>query len=154
MPVDNHRIKEIRSFLVDAELALIQNKTSTLAGQGRDTSNVRYDDRAVAIDEIADMYKNKGDYSGAIWFYTEALDLRRKKAQQLSGARNNAYACEIVDVARTICNIAQMRTQRREFEAASILFDEAKHIYHTVGLPKDHPFNKDLLRSMSQMRKM
>ena len=51
MPVDNNRIKGIRSFLVDAELALIQNKTSTLAGQGRDTSNVHYDDRAIVLDE-------------------------------------------------------------------------------------------------------
>lgn len=152
VPVDNDRIKGIRSFLVDAELALIQNKTSTLAGQGRDISNIHYDDRAVVVDEIADMYKNKGDYSGAIWFYTEALDLRRKKAQTLSaGARK---ACESVDIARTICNIAQMRSLRREFEAASILFDEVKHIYHSVRLPKDHPFYKEYLTQLNVMRKM
>ena len=151
VPINNRRIKEIRSFLVDAELALIQNKTSTLAGQGQDTSNIQYDDRAVAIDEIADMYKNKGNFCGAIWFYTEALDLRRKKAQQLSGSQK---ACEIVDIARTICNIAQMRTQCREFEAASILFEEAKVLYHTVGMPRDHPFYKDYLKCVSQMRRM
>lgn len=151
VPINNRRIKEIRSFLVDAELALIQNKTSTLAGQGQDTSNIKYDDRAVAIDEIADMYKNKGDFCGANWFYTEALDLRRRKTQQLSGSRK---ACEIVDIARTICNIAQMRTQCREFEAAGILFEEAKLIYHTVGMPRDHPFYKDYLKCVSQMRRM
>jgi len=152
VPVDNNRIKGIRSFLVDAELALIQNKTSTLAGQGRDTSNVHYDDRAIVLDEIADMYKNRGDYSGAIWFYTEALDLRRTKAHALSaGARK---ACESVDIAKTICNIAQMRSLRGEFEAANILFDEVKHIYHSVRLPKDHPFYKEFLSHLNLFRKM
>jgi hypothetical protein len=145
-------MKKIRSFLVDAELALIQNMTTTLAGQeGRDKFNSRYDDRAIAIDEIADMYKNRGDHSGAIWFYIEALDLRREKAQQLSGAQK---ACENVDIARTICNIAQMRCHRREFEAAGILFDEAKHIYHAAGLPRDHQFYKDYLDLVNHMRKM
>jgi hypothetical protein len=152
VPVDNNKIKGIRSFLVDAELALIQNKTSTLAGQGRGISNVYYDDRAVAVDEIADMYKNKGDYSGAIWFYTEALDLRRRKAQTLSAGAQKA--CESVDIARTICKIAQMRSLRGEFEAASILFDVVKRIYHSVRLPTDHPFYKDYTDQMSVMHKM
>jgi len=148
VPDDNIRIKGIRSILVDAELALKENKTSTLAGQ----RDFQHDDRAVAVDAIADTYQNKGDYSCAIWFYTEALEFRRKKAQMLTeGAQK---ACESVDIARTICKIAQMRSLRGEFEAASILFDVVKRIYHSVQLPNDHPFYKDYLDQLSAMRKM
>lgn len=143
VPIDNNRIKVIRSFLVDAELALIKNKTS-IVGQGQDISSVQYDDRAVAINEIADMYKNKGDYSGAIWFYTEALEIMRGKSSQN----------ESVNVGKMICNIAHMRSLRGEFEAASILFDEVKHIYHSAQLRKDHSFYKDYLSQLSIMRKM
>ena len=152
VPDDNIRIKGTRSNLIDAELALKQNKTSTLAGQGRDRPDVEYDDRALAVDEIANTYKNKGDYSGAIWLYTEALDIRRKRIETLSEEAQKA--CESVDIGKTICNIAQMRSLRGEFEAASILFDEVKHIYHAVRLPEEHPFYKDYVDQLNIMRKM
>lgn len=133
-------------------MALRQNETSTLAGQGRDNPYVGYDDRALAVDEIANTYKNKRDYSGAIWLYTEALDIRRKRVETLF--EEAQLACEFVDIGKTICNIAQMRSLRGEFEAASILFDEVKHIYHAVRLPEEHPFYKDYLDQLSVMRKM
>ncbi|KAL7491900.1 hypothetical protein ACHAWT_001149 [Skeletonema menzelii] len=146
VPDDNIRIKVIRSNLVDAELALKQN-TPTIAGQGEDNPNAEYDDdRAVAIDEIAIAYKNKGDYSGAIWLYSEALDFRRKKTQTTRKS--------IVDIGRTICSIAQMRSLRGEFEAAGVLFDEVDRIYNSVQLPQDNPFYKDYLDHLSCMRNM
>ena len=145
MPDDNIRIKVIRSNLVDAELALKQN-TPTIAGQGEDNPNAEYDDRAVAIDEIAIAYKNKGDYSGAIWLYSEALDFRRKKTQTTRKS--------IVDIGRTICSIAQMRSLRGEFEAAGVLFDEVDRIYNSVQLPRDNPVYKDYLDHLSCMRNM
>ena len=152
VPDDNIRIKGIRSILIDAELALKQNKTSTLAGQVRDSPDVQYDDRALAVDEIANTYKNKGDYCGAIWLYTEALEIRRKKTLTLTEEAQKV--CESVDIGKTICNIAQMRSLRGEFEAASILFDEVKQIYHAARLPEEHPLYKDYLDQLSIMRKM
>ena len=139
MPDDNIRIKVIRSNLVDAELALKQN-TPTIAGQGEDNPNAEY------IDEIAIAYKNKGDYSGAIWLYSEALDFRRKKTQTTRKS--------IVDIGRTICSIAQMRSLRGEFEAAGVLFDEVDRIYNSVQLPRDNPVYKDYLDHLSCMRNM
>ena len=144
VPDDNIRIKGIRSNLVDAELALKQN--TPIAGQGEDNTNAEYDDRAVAIDEIANAYKNKGDYSGAIWLYTEALEFRRKKAQ---ATRKSA-----VDIGKTICNIAQMRSLRGEFEAAGVLFDEVDRIYSSVQLSEDNPLYKEYLDQLSSMRNM
>jgi len=155
VPPNNRKINEIRSCLVEAELALMQSATSTLAGQRREISSVPYIDKALAVDEIADEYKNKGDYTCAIWFYSEALALRRRKVDQIStsssgGTRNS----EIVDVGRTISNIAQLRTERREFGAAKILFEEARELYKSVGLSANHPFYRDLLQEIEFMRKM
>ena len=145
VPEDNIKIKGIRSNLVDAELALKRN-TSTLAGEGQDNLHVEYDDRAVAIDEIANTYKNKGDYIGAIWLYTEALEFRRTKAQTTHKSA--------VDIGRTICNIAQMRSLRGEFEAAAILFDEVDRIYNSGRLPEGDPVYNEYLDQLRSMRNM
>lgn len=150
VPSNNRRINEIRSSLVDAELALMQNTTTTLAGQRREISGVQYKERALACDELADTCKNMGDNSNAIWFYSEALNIRREKVVKLSGGRKDS---EIVDIGRTISNIAQLRRQRREFEASKILFDEAKQLYKKIGLSPQHPFYKDLVQEIERMRK-
>ena len=130
----------------------MQNATSTLAGQRREISSVPYEDKALAIDELADAYKNKGDYSGAIWFYSEALTLRRRKVDQLSGS--GLRGGETVDIGRTLSNIAQIHRERREFGAAKILFDEARELYISVGLSTGHPFYRDLAQEIEVMRKM
>ena len=127
---------------------MMQNSTSTLAGQRRVISSVPYEDKALAVDEIADGYRNSGDYSGAIWFYSEALAIRRRRLEKRKDSS------EIVDVGRTLSNIAQLRRERREFEAAKILFDEAKQLYTSVGLSVGHPFYRDLAQEIEVMRKM
>ena len=147
-------MNEIRSCLVDSELALMQNATSTLAGQRRELSSVPYVDKALAIDELADSYKNTGDTSGAIWFYSEALAIRRGRAEQKLAASGRRDSSELVDIGRTISNIAQLRRDRREFGAATILFDEAKQLYRSVGLSNTHPFYRDLAQEMEVLRKM
>lgn len=151
VPSTNQRINEIRSCLVDSELALMQSATTTLAGQRREISSVPYADKACSIDELADAYRNRGDYSEAIWFYSEALTIRRQRVKHLSRGRKQG---ETVDVGRTISNIAQLRRERREFGAAKILFDEAKDLYRSVGLSKDHPFYRDLAQEIDVLRKM
>jgi len=153
VPQTNHRINEIRSSLVDSELELMQSATATLAGQRREISSVPYDDKALAIDEIADAYKNKGDSSGAIWFYTEALSIRRQRVDErlLSSGRRDSN--ELVDIGKTLSNIAQLRRERREFGAAKILFDEARKLYRSIGVSSDHPFYRDLMLQIEIMRK-
>ncbi|KAL9180086.1 hypothetical protein ACHAXT_008056 [Thalassiosira profunda] len=151
VPPSNRRVNEIRSCLVDAELALVQTATSTLAGQRRELSSAAYQDRALAVDELADACRNRGDLSEALWFYSEALDIRRGRVEQLSGGRQ---AGEMVDVGRTVSNIAQLRCERREFGAAKILFDEAKQLYNDAGLATEHPFYQDLVQEIDAMRKM
>lgn len=150
VPPNNRRYNDIRSCLVDAELALMQNASSTLAGQRREISGFQYTDKSLACDEIADSYRNRNDSSSAIWFYSEALYLRRKKAARASDGLRDS---ELVDIGRTIANIAQLRVQRREYEAAKILFEEAKQVYRNVGLSASHPFYKDLLQQIETMRK-
>ncbi|KAL7522283.1 hypothetical protein ACHAWX_006978 [Stephanocyclus meneghinianus] len=150
VPPNNRRYKEVRSTLVDAELALMQNSSSTLASQRLEISEVKYVDKALACDEIADAYKNKDDISAAIWFYSEALSLRREKLQRASGSLKES---EMVDIGKTISTIAQLRLRRREFEAAKILFEEAKHFYKTVGLSSQHPFYRDLTGKIEELRK-
>ncbi|KAL7470606.1 hypothetical protein ACHAXS_010851 [Conticribra weissflogii] len=150
VPPNNRKTNEIRSSLVDAELALMQKTSTTLASQRREISGVDYKERALACDELADTYRNSGDLSSAIWFYSEALNIRREKAVKLSGARRDA---EIVDVGRTLSNIAHLRRQRREFEACKILLEEAKKLYTDIGLSPNHPFYKDLIQDMETMRK-
>jgi len=154
VPPNNHKINEIRSCLVDSELALMQNATATLAGQRREISSIPYNDKALAIDEIADGYKFKGDYCGAIWFYSEALAIRRRRAEHKLSSGGRKDTSEIVDVGRTISNIAQLRRERREFGAAKILFDEAKILFRSVGLSSSHPFYRDLVQEIEVMRKM
>ncbi len=154
MPPNNRRINEIRSNLVDSELALMQNATSTLAAQRRQISSVPYVDKALAIDEIADAYRNKGDYTGAIWCYTEALATRRRRIERRQSSGERRDSSEIVDVGRTISNIAQLRRQRREFGAAKILFDEVKELYRSVGLSTSHPFFMDLASEIEVMQNM
>ncbi|KAL9181609.1 hypothetical protein ACHAXT_010414 [Thalassiosira profunda] len=151
VPPSNRRVNEIRSCLVDSELALMQTATSTLAGQRRELSSAAYEDKALAVDELADACRNRGDLSEALWFYSEALDIRRRRVEQLSGGRQ---AGEIVDVGRTVSNIAQLRCERREFGAAKILFDEAKQLYNDAGLATEHPFYQDLVQEIDVMRKM
>lgn len=161
VPPNNRRINVIRSSLVDSELALMQNATSTLAGQRRELSPSVpcCDSKALAIDELADSYRNKGDTSEAIWFYSEALAIRRKNVEQItllsggcgSGGKREG---EIVDVGRTLSNLAQLRRERREFGAAKILYDEARLLYTSVGLSLNHPFYKDLVQEIEVMRKM
>lgn len=153
VPISNRRVNVIRSCLVDSELALVQSATSTLAGQRRELSSSvpYYADKALSIDELADSYRNKGDFSGAIWFYSEALAIRRKRLEQtMSGGQRET---EIVDVGRTLCNLAKLRRERREFAAAQILFEEARLLYRSVCLSLDHPFHKDLVQDMEMMRK-
>lgn len=151
VPQNNRRYKDIRSTLVDAELALMQNSSSTLSGQRRELSEIRYNDRALACDEIADDYKNKDDSTAAIWFYSEALSFRREKLKGLSsGGTKDSY---LVDIGKTISTIAQLRLQRREFEAAKILLDEAKQFYKSVGLSEEHPFHRDLQDKIEALRK-
>lgn len=154
VPQNNHRINEIRSSLVDSELELMQSATATLAGQRREISTVPYDDKALAIDEIADAYKNKDDSSGAIWFYTEALSIRRQRVDErlLSSGRRDSN--ELVDIGKTLSNIAQLKRERREFGAAKILFDEARQLYRSIGVSSDHPFYRDLMLQIEIMRKM
>ena len=154
VPQNNRRINEIRSCLVDSELALMQNATSTLAGQRREISSVSYTDKALAIDEIADDYRNKGDHTGAIWFYSEALVIRRNRLEQKLKNGDKKDSSEVVDVGKTLTNIAALRRERREFGAAKILFDEAKQLYRGVGLSVDHPFYRDLAQEIEVMRKM
>jgi tetratricopeptide (TPR) repeat protein len=154
VPPNNRRINEIRSNLVDSELALMQNATSTLAAQRREISSVPYVDKALAIDEIADAYRNKGDYSTAIWCYTEALATRRRRIKRRQSLGERRDSSEIVDVGRTISNIAQLRRQRREFGAAKILFDEVKGLYRSVGLSTSHPFFMDLASEIEVMQNM
>ena len=154
VPSNNHRINDIRSCLVDSELALIQNATPTLAGQRRELSSLPYSDKALAIDEIADAYRNKGDYTGAIWFYSEALNLRRVRLEHNSRSSRQGDSSEMVDVGRTLSNIAALRRERREFGAAKILFNEAKQLYKCVGLSVGHPFYRDLTKEIEVMRKM
>ena len=154
VPPNNRRINEIRSCLVDSELALIQTATTTLAGQRREISSVPYVDKALAIDEIADAYRNKMDYSGAIWFYSEALVIRRRRAEQRLSSSGRRDSSELVDIGRTISNIAQLRRDRREFGAAKVLFDEVKQLYRSVGLSTSHPFYRDLSMEIEVMRKM
>lgn len=91
---------------------------------------------------------------GAIWFYSEALAIRRRRveARQLSGERQDGS--EVVDVGRTLSNIAKLRLSAREFGAAKILFDEAKQLYKSVGLSASHPFYRDLAQEIEAMRKM
>ena len=153
VPDDNDRIRGIRSILVDAELAFMQNKASNMVGQEQDNSNANHADRVVAVDKIADTYKSKGDYSSAIWFYTEALESRRKMADRLTLGQQASESVEI-DIGRTICNIARMRCLRGEFQAAGILFDEVDLIYQFTNLRKDHPFYKEYLDQLSMMRNM
>lgn len=150
VPQNNRRYTEVRSSLVDAELALMQNASSTLAGQRRDISEIKYIDRALACDELADSYKNKDDLTTAIWFYSEALSVRRKKLDGLSGSVKDSY---FVDIGKTISMIAEMRLKRREFEATKILLDEAKNIYKAVGLSEEHPMYRDLTDKIEALRK-
>merc|ERR1712176_791229 len=104
VPPNNQRVKEIRSCLVESDLALMQNATSTLAGQRREIASAPYVvDRALAMDEITDAYKNRGAYTDAIWFYSEALEMRRRKVEQLSSLSNSSTRnADIVDVGRSI----------------------------------------------------
>ena len=132
----------------------MQNATSTLAAQRREISSVPYVDKALAIDEIADAYRNKGDYSTAIWCYTEALATRRRRIKRRQSLGERRDSSEIVDVGRTISNIAQLRRQRREFGAAKILFDEVKGLYRSVGLSTSHPFFMDLASEIEVMQNM
>jgi len=150
VPPNNRKTNEIRSSLVDAELALMQNSSTTLASQRREISGIEYKERALACDELADTYRNSGDLSVAIWFYSEALTVRRDKVVKLSGARKDA---EIVDVGRTLSNIAHLRRQRREFEACKILLEEAKKLYSDIGLSPNHPFYKDLIQDIETLRR-
>jgi tetratricopeptide (TPR) repeat protein len=151
VPQNNRKYKDIRSTLVDAELALMQNSSSTLAGQRRELSEIIYNDRALACDEIADTYKNKDDSITAIWFYSEALSLRREKLKGLSsGGTRDSY---LVDIGKTISVIAELRQKRREFEAAKILLDEARQFYKSVGLSEEHPFHRDLQDKIEALRK-
>ena len=131
----------------------MQNATSTLAAQRREISFVPYVDKALAIDEIADAYRNKGDYAEAIWYYSEALATRRRRLErkQSLGEKDSS---EIVDVGRTISNIAQLRRQCREFLAAKILFDEVKELYRSVGLSTSNPFFMDLIQEIEIMQNM
>ncbi len=147
-------MNQIRSCLVDSELALMQKSTSTLAGQRREISEVKYVDKALAIDELADAYRNKCDPTGAIWFYSESLAIRQRRIEQKLTSGEKQDSSEIVDVGRTISNIAQLRRDRREFGAAKILFDAAKQMYQSVGLSTDHPFYMDLTQEVEVMRKM
>ena len=153
VPPNNRRINEIRSCLVDSELALLQSATTTLAGQRLEISPVPYIDKALAIDEIANSYRNKGDCTASIWFYSEALIIRRKRVEQKL-RRGRRDSSEIVDVGRTVSNIAQLRRDMREFGAAKILFDEVKQLYRSVGLSPEHTFYKDLLDEIEVTRKM
>ena len=150
VPQNNRRYKEVRSSLVDAELALMQNASSTLAGQRREISEIKYLDRALACDELADCYKNKDDLITAIWFYSEALSIRRGKLDELSGSVRDSY---VVDIGKTISTIAEMRLKRREFEATKILLDEAKSIYKAVRLSEEHPMYRDLTDKIETLRK-
>jgi len=128
----------------------MQNSSTTLASQRREISGIEYKERALACDELADTYRNSGDLSVAIWFYSEALTVRRDKVVKLSGARKDA---EIVDVGRTLSNIAHLRRQRREFEACKILLEEAKKLYSDIGLSPNHPFYKDLIQDIETLRR-
>jgi tetratricopeptide (TPR) repeat protein len=150
VPSNNRRYKEVRSTLVDAELGLMQNTSSTLADQRRQLSDVKYLDKALACDEIADAYRNKDDLTAAIWFYSEALSLRREKVMRVSGSMKDS---EMVDIGKTISTIAELRHRRREFEASKILFDEAKHFYKMVGLSEEHPFFRDLKDKIEVFRR-
>ena len=154
IPPNNRRMNEIRSCLVDSELALMQKSTSTLAGQRLEISSMKYVDKALAIDEIADAYRNKGDQTGAIWFYSESLAVRQQRVEQKLASGEKQDSSEVVDVGRTISNIAQLRRDRREFGAAKILFDAAKQLYQSVNLSSDHPFYRDLTQEVDVMRKM
>lgn len=153
MPPNNRRINSIRSCLVDSELALIQNATSTLAGQRCEVSAIPYQDKALAIDELAGGYRNSGDTSAAIWFYSEALDMRRRKVDELTSL-GIVEDSEIVDVGRTLSNIAQLRRDRREFGAAKVLFDGARGCYRRVRLSPEHPFCRDLIHQVELMRRI
>ena len=150
VPQNNRRYKEVRSSLVDAELALMQNTSSTLAGQRRDLSEIKYLDRALACDELGDSYRNKDDLASAIWFYSEALSYRRQKLTGASGGLKDSF---LVDIGKTISTIAELRMKRREFEATKILLDEAKAHYKSVGLSEDHPFFRDLTDKAEALRK-
>lgn len=150
VPQNNRRYKDIRATLVDAELAMMQNSLSTLAGQRAELSEIKYNDRALACDKIADAYKNKDDAIAAIWFYSEALSLRRQKLNRLSGGTRDSF---LVDIGKTISTIAELRQKRREFEAAKILLDEAKIFYKSVGLAEEHPFYRDLQDKIEALRK-
>lgn len=150
VPQNNRRYKEVRSSLVDAELALMQNTSSTLAGQRRDLSEIKYLDRALACDELGDSYSNKDDLASAIWFYSEALSYRREKLRGASGGLKDSY---LVDIGKTISTIAELRLKRREFEATKILLDEAKEHYISVGLSEDHPFFRDLADKAEALRR-
>lgn len=154
VPPNNRRINEIRSSLVDSELALMQNATSTLAAQRREISSVPYIDKALALDEIADAYRNKGDDTEAIWYYSEALATRRRRVEQKQSLDERRDSNEIVDIGRTISNIAQLRRQRREFGVAQILFEEVKQLYRRVGLSPSHPFFMDLVQEIEIMQNM
>jgi tetratricopeptide (TPR) repeat protein len=141
VPQNNHRYKEVRSSLIDAELALMQNTSSTLASQRREISEFEYEDRALACDEIADAYKNKNDLNTAVWFYSEALSLRREMLKETSGGLKDSY---LVDIGKTISTLADIYRNKREFEAEKILLQETKNIYESVGLNEEHPFYRDL----------
>ncbi|KAL7550215.1 hypothetical protein ACHAWF_013450 [Thalassiosira exigua] len=152
VPQNNLRINELRSCLVDSELALVQNATLTMAGQRHEISSLTNEDRVLAIDEIADACRNAGDGCGAIWFYSEALSIRRRRAENLPiGSRRDS---EVIDVGKTVTTIASLRRDRREFAAAKILFDEARDLFRSVGLSTNHPFWKDLSHEIELMRKM
>jgi len=151
---NNRRMNEIRSCLVDSELALVQKSTSTLAGQRLEISSVKYVDKALAIDEIADAYRNKGDPTGAIWFYSESLVIRQQRIEQKLSSGEKQDSSEVVDVGRTISNIAQLRRDRREFGAAKILFAAARELYLSVGLSEDHPYARDLTQEIEVMHRM
>jgi tetratricopeptide (TPR) repeat protein len=150
VPQNNRRYKEVRSSLVDAELALMQNTSSTLARQRMEISDFKYQDRALACDEIADAYKNKDDSIAAIWFYSEALSIRREELKTAKRGLKDSY---LVDIGKTISTIAELRQRRREFEAARILLDEAKQFYKSVGLSEEHPFYRDLTDKIESLRK-
>ena len=154
IPANNRRMNEIRSCLVDSELALVQKSTSTLAGQRLEISSVKYVDKALAIDEIADAYRNKADQTGAIWFYSESLAIRQLRLEQKLSSGAKQDSSEVVDIGKTISNIAQLRRDRREFGAAKILFDAVKQLYESVGLSTDHPFYRDLTQETEVMVKM
>ena len=107
-----------------------------------------------SIDKVADSYRNKGDYTGAIWFYSEALAMRRRRLEQKSRNSGKRDSSEVLDIGRTLTSIAVLRRERREFGAAKILFDEVKELYKSVGLTADHPFYRDLTQDIDVMRKM